>query len=193
LAATSHDHASFASRDSPARYWWLVLIRALAAILFGVLALFWPAAAILSFLLMFAAYLVIDGAFAMTAGVRAIDRHERWGFFIAEGVFDLVLAAAIVIFPGAAVFGFVWFTAIWAVATGVSMIAAAWHMERAHGRWWLVLGGVLSVIWGAFLVFLPLLGATILIWSFAAYAILFGLLLLAAAFRLWRSHGAEHA
>lgn len=193
MAAATHDFATFASRGSPARYWWLVLIRAMAAILFGVLALFWPLAAILSFLPVFAAYLVIDGAFAITAGVRAINHHERWGFFIVEGVFNLVLAAAIVIFPGAAVFGFVWFTAIWAVVTGISMIASAWHMECAHGRWWIVLGGVASVIWGVFLVFLPFLGATILIWSFAAYAILFGLLLLAAAYRLWRSQGAEHA
>lgn len=193
MAATAHHYTSFASPGSPARHWWLVLIRALAAIAFGILAMFWPEAAILSFLLVFAAYLVVDGAFAIASGVRAIDHHERWGFFIAEGVFDLVLAAAIVILPGAAVFGFVWFTAIWAAVTGIVMIAAAWGMERAHGRWWIVLGGVLSVIWGVFLVFLPFTGALILIWSFAVYAILFGLLLLVAAFRLWRSREVEHA
>lgn len=193
MAATTHAYASFASPGSPARHWWLVLIRGLAAITFGVLALFWPVAAILSFLLVFAAYLVVDGALAITSGVRAIDHHERWGFFIAEGVFDLILAAAIVIFPGAAVFGFVWFTAIWAMVTGIAMISAAWHMERAQGHFWLVLGGVFSILWGVFLVFLPFFGALILIWSFAAYAILFGLFLLAAAFHLRTSHGAEYA
>src|SRR5438270_13046245 len=72
-----------------ARNWWAVALRGVAGILFGMIALLAPVAAILSLALLFAAYLLVDGVFAIVAAVRAAQHHERWGLLLAEGVLDL--------------------------------------------------------------------------------------------------------
>jgi uncharacterized membrane protein HdeD (DUF308 family) len=165
------------------RNWWAVLLRGLAAVLFGVVAIFLPGAAIFSLMLLFAIYLVLDGIFAIVASARAIQKHERWGFLVAEGLLNLLLAALIVVVPGGALLGFVWMIAAWAVVTGALMLAGAWRL-RAPGRLWFVLGGALSILWGVLLATMPFVGALILTWWLAGYAIAFGVMLIIAAFRL---------
>jgi uncharacterized membrane protein HdeD (DUF308 family) len=82
------------------------------------------------------------------------------------------------------VIAYVLLVAAWAIVTGVLMFAAAFRLNRNHGRWWLLLGGVASVIYGVLLIAAPLLGALVLTWWFGAYALVFGVMLLILAFRL---------
>src|SRR5437660_3109675 len=49
-----------------------------------IIALLMPGAALLAFVLLFAAYMLVDGVLAIIAGVRAAQRHERWGWLVAE-------------------------------------------------------------------------------------------------------------
>jgi uncharacterized membrane protein HdeD (DUF308 family) len=53
-----------------------------------------------------------------------------------------------------------------------------------HGRWWLVLGGLLSLAYGALLVVTPLIGAIVLTWWLGAYALAFGVALVIFSFKL---------
>ena len=64
------------------------------------------------------------------------------------------------------------------------MIAAAFKLHESHGRWWLAIGGVISVIWGVLLVLSPVIGAVVLTWWLGAYAFVFGIALIVLAFRL---------
>jgi uncharacterized membrane protein HdeD (DUF308 family) len=167
-----------------AKNWWAVALRGAAAILFGIVALLVPGAAMLSLALVFAAYLLVDGVFAVVAAARAAQHHERWGLLLLEGVLNLVMGVVAACFPAAAVLAFVFVTAAWALISGVLMLAAAFHLYASHGRWWLVLGGVVSILWGALLAAAPLTGAVVLTWWLGAYAILFGILLLVLGFQL---------
>jgi len=172
-----------------ARNWWAIALRGVFGILFGLVALAVPTAVMLSLALLFAAYLLADGVLAIVASVRAAQSHERWGLLLTEGIVDLAMGILVLMFPAGAVLGFVLATAAWALVTGGLMLSAAFRLHAAHGRWWLALGGVVSLLWGVVLILAPLVGALVLTWWLGFYAIAFGVVLLVLAFRLRGQHG----
>ncbi len=173
-----------------ARNWWLVALRGLLAILFGAIAFVAPGAFVLSLVLFFSAYMLVDGAFGIVAAVRAARQHERWGFLLLEGLLDLVVGVAAFLVPAAAVWAFVLLVAAWAILSGGLMIAAAFRLHLDYGRWWLGLGGLVSVLFGIVLLINPGMSALVLTWWLGAYAVAFGVMLLILGFRL-RSRHAE--
>jgi uncharacterized membrane protein HdeD (DUF308 family) len=96
-----------------ARNWWLIALRGVVAILFGIVAFAAPQAFVLSLVFLFAAYMLVDGIFAIVGAVRAAQRHERWGFLLLEGIVDVVVGVAAVLVPAAAVWAFVLLLAAW--------------------------------------------------------------------------------
>ncbi|WP_375464891.1 HdeD family acid-resistance protein [uncultured Methylobacterium sp.] len=173
-----------------ARNWWLVALRGVLAILFGALAFVAPGAFVLSLVLFFAAYMVVDGVFAIAAALRAAQAHARWGFLLFEGVADVLVGAAAFLVPAAAVWAFVLLVAVWALATGGLMIAAAFRLHLHYGRWWLGLGGVVSILFGIALLADPGMSALVLTGWLGAYAAAFGVMMLILAFRLRGRHEA---
>jgi uncharacterized membrane protein HdeD (DUF308 family) len=171
-----------------ARNWWAVALRGLFGIVFGLVALVVPAAAMLSLALVFTAYLLADGIFATVAAVRAAKHHDRWGLLLGEGVLDLAMGVLAALFPAGAVLGFVLVTAAWALLTGSMMLGAAFQLHASNGRLWLALGSIVSLIWGVLLLLAPAAGALVLTWWLGIYAIAFGVALLVLAFRLRRYH-----
>ena len=169
-----------------ARNWWAIALRGVVAVLLGLVALVTPGAAMLSLALLSAAYLLADGVLGIIAAVRAARAHERWGLLLLEGILNLVMGVIAALFPVGAVLAFVFVTAAWALLTGGLMLGAAFRLKASHGRWWLVLGGVVSLLWGVLLVLAPLAGAVVLTWWLGAYALAFGMVLLVLAFRLRR-------
>jgi uncharacterized membrane protein HdeD (DUF308 family) len=171
-----------------ARNWWAILIRGIAALVFGIIALLLPAQALVALALLFAAYLLVDGVFAIVSAVAAATQHGRWGLLLLEGVLDIALGLLALVVPGAVVLGMVWLIAAWAVVTGGLMLAAAFRLHSTHGNWWLGLGGLVSVIWGVLLWLWPFIGAIVLTIWLGVYAIIFGIALIALAWRLRTRH-----
>jgi uncharacterized membrane protein HdeD (DUF308 family) len=167
-----------------AKNWWAVALRGVAAIVFGVIALLMPGAVLLSLALLFAVYLLVDGVLAIIAAVRAAESHDRWGLLLAEGVLDIVMGVIAVVMPAAAVLAFVLLTAAWALLSGALMLVAAFRLHASHGRWWLALGGIVSLVWGVLLVIAPMIGAVVLTWWLGGYALVFGIVLLVLGYRL---------
>lgn len=179
---------------SLARNWWAIAIRGVLGIGVGVIAFIMPAATMLALVLLFAAYMFVDGVFAIVAAVRAARQRDRWGLLVLEGLADIVAGAIALLWPGITVLAFVLLVAAWALVSGILMLAAAFHLNLDHGRWWLVLGGVASIVYGVLLLVAPLIGALVLTWWFGAYALVFGVALLVLSFRLKaRQAGRPHA
>jgi uncharacterized membrane protein HdeD (DUF308 family) len=176
--------------EALARNWWAIALRGVLAIIFGAIAFILPGATMLSLVLVFAAYAVVDGVFAITSAVRSARRHERWGLLVLEGLVDIVAGVIAFLWPGLTILTFVLLIAAWALLTGGLMTVAAFRLQQDHGRWWLVLGGMASIIYGALLIAAPLIGALVLTWWLGAYALVFGVLLLILAFRLRSMHNA---
>jgi uncharacterized membrane protein HdeD (DUF308 family) len=165
--------------------WWLFTLRGVLGILFGCIALIFPGPTILSLVLFFSAYTLVDGVAGIISAVRAIRRKEdRWGLLIFEGLLNIAVGIAAFLWPGITVVAFVWLIAAWAIVSGGLMTAAGFRLNIDHGRWWMVLGGLLSLAYGVLLIVTPLIGAIVLTWWLGTYALVFGVALVTFSFKL---------
>ncbi len=185
MASTTFNPASDARSDLLAQNWWLFTLRGVLGILFGLIALIFPGPTILSLVIFFSAYMLVDGVFGIISAVRAIRRKEdRWGLLIFEGLLNIAVGIAAFLWPGLTVIAFIWLIAAWAIVTGALMTAAGFRLNIDHGRWWMVLGGLLSLAYGVLLIITPLIGAIVLTWWLGAYALVFGVALVVFSFKL---------
>jgi uncharacterized membrane protein HdeD (DUF308 family) len=164
--------------------WWLFLLRGVVGILFGCLALIFPGPTMLSLVILFSAYMLVDGVAGIISAVRAAQRRDRWGMLVFEGLLNIAVGIGAFLWPGITVLAFVLLVAAWAIVTGALITAAGFRLNIDHGRWWLVLGGLLSVAYGALLIVTPVIGAIVLTWWLGAYAIAFGVALVIFSFKL---------
>lgn len=167
-----------------AENWWAIALRGVFAILFGIIAFAAPGATILSLVLLFSAYMLVDGVFAIVAAVRAARQHERWGLLVLEGIANIAVGIIVFLWPGLTVVAFVLWMAVWSIISGALMVGAAFQLKGDHGRGWLAFGGIASIIFGILLAIAPLIGAIVLTWWLGAYAFVFGAALIALAFQL---------
>ena len=167
-----------------ARNWWAFVIRGVLAVLFGVVALLMPGVTMLSLVLLFATYAFADGIFAIAGAVMAAKAQERWGLLVLEGIVDIAAGVTAVVWPGLTVIVFVALVAVWALLSGGLLLAVSFRVDVDHGRWWMALGAVVSILYGAMLLVAPLVGAVVLTWWIGAYALIFGVAMLVLAFRL---------
>jgi uncharacterized membrane protein HdeD (DUF308 family) len=171
-----------------ARNWWTWLIRGIVAIIFGILAFLWPGATILAIGILFGAYALVDGIFAIVAAVRAAETQQRWWPFVVEGIVG-ILIAAITFYDIRITLLALYFTiAAWAFLTGIFEIVAAVQLRKhIANEFWLILGGIASILFGILMIWFPMAGILAIIWLIAAYAIVFGVIMIAFSLRL-RSH-----
>jgi uncharacterized membrane protein HdeD (DUF308 family) len=169
-----------------AQNWWAIGLRGLFGIVFGLVALLLPGVTMLSLVLVFALYALLDGVFAIVAGFWAASRHERWGYLLLEGLVNIAVAVLAYTWPALTVVVFVTLIAVWALISGGFMLAAAFRLHGNHGRAWLLFGGSVSVLYGLLLLIAPRIGALVLTWWLGAYALMFGIALIALAIQLRR-------
>jgi uncharacterized membrane protein HdeD (DUF308 family) len=167
------------------RSWWLITLRGVLAVIFGLIALIVPAATILALVLLFSAYMIVDGVFAIYAAIRAGRRQESWGLLLVQGLASLAAGIVAFVWPDLTVLAFVLLIGAWAMVSGCIMFAAAFTTER--GRWWLALGGAVASLYGVMMIVAPLAGAVVLTWWLGAFALVFGVSLIVLSWRL-RSH-----
>jgi uncharacterized membrane protein HdeD (DUF308 family) len=170
------------------RHWWAVALRGVAAVLFGLMALIWPGITLMVLVALFGAYVLVDGVMAVATAIgRGPGVPRAW--LMVEGIADIVIGVLTFAWPGITTIVLLWLIAAWAVSTGVIEIVNAARLRRElHGEWLLALGGVLSVLFGIALVVWPVLGALGLVMLIGAYAVVFGVALIALATRLRRAN-----
>lgn len=168
-----------------ARTWWAVVIRGVAAILFGIIALLLPGSALLALVLLFGAYALVDGIFALLGAVRAIESNQRFGALLFQGIVGVIVGILTFVRPGITGLVLLYLIAFWAIITGVFEIIEAVEMRRViRNEWLLILGGALSVIFGVVIFFAPVTGALAVVVIIGIYAIIFGALLVGLGLRL---------
>ena len=169
-----------------ARHWWVIALRGLAAVLFGVLAFVWPGMTLAVLVLLFGAYALVDGILAIVVAVRGGTDHRL--FMGLEGVVGVLAGLVAFVFPGVTALALLYIIAFWAAVTGVLEVVAAVRLRRAiTNEWGLIIGGILSVLFGIVLIVSPGAGALAVVFLIGAYAVLFGVTLLMLSWRL-RSH-----
>jgi len=169
------------------RSWWLLLLRGLAAITFGVLTWLQPGISLAALVLLFGAYALADGIFAVWTAITGRGDHEYWWVLLLGGLVGIGIGLLTFAAPGITALALLFYIAIWAITTGVLEIVAAIRLRKEiKNEWWLILAGLASVVFGALLVTQPGLGALGLLWLIASYAVVFGVMLLLLAFKARR-------
>ena len=167
-----------------AKNWWLLLLRGIAAILFGVLALAWPGLTLLTLILFYGAFALTDGVIAIIAAITGNAPAGRWWLAIV-GILGVAVGALTFMLPGMTALILLYTMAGWAVAIGVLQIIGAIRLRKEiDNEWILILSGVISVLFGLGVMLRPGAGALALVWLIGAYAIIAGVLYIGLAFRL---------
>ena len=170
-----------------AKNWWAVALRGVVAILFGISAFAVPYVAMLSLVVVFAAFSFVDGVFGIVMSVRGARKGERWVWLLVSSILGVVAGVVALLWPGITVLAFVMLVAAWALVSGTFMLISAFRLKIDHGRVWLVIGGIASVVLGILLVISPFIGALVLTFWIGAHALVLGVTLLVLAYKL-RSH-----
>ncbi|MEA2763830.1 MAG: hypothetical protein QOK07_234 [Gemmatimonadaceae bacterium] len=165
--------------------WWALGLRALAAILLGVIALALPGPTLAAIVIVFGIYAITDGVLATIAAIRGIRRKERWGAMLFEGIIGIVAGVVALVWPGIGALALTYLVAGWALATGAFEIAAAIRLRKIMtGEWLLMIAGILSIVLAVLVAAFPGVGALTLVWWLGAYALAYGVISLVLALRV---------
>ena len=167
------------------RNWWVLLLRGIVAILFGILAFRAPGMTLAALVVLFGVYALVDGVFSLFGAIAGWGHHESRWLLLLEGLIGLGAAFVTLRAPALTAVALMFFMAAWALATGMLKIIGAIRLRREiSGEFWLALSGIASVIF-AFLVMLrPVAGALAMIWVIGWYALFMGVTLIILSFKL---------
>jgi len=167
-----------------AKNWWMLLLRGIAAIIFGVLAFAWPGMTLLTLIMFYGAFALVDGVLAIIAAIAGGAPAPRWWLAVV-GLLGIATGVLMFTMPGLTALVLLYFIAGWAIATGAFQIVGAIRLRKEiDDEWYLILGGVVSVLFGVGVMMAPGAGALALLWVIGTYAVIMGAILVALAFRL---------
>lgn len=167
-----------------AKNWWMLLLRGIAAIIFGVLAFVWPGMTLLTLIMFYGAFALVDGVLAIVAAITGGAPAPRWWLAVI-GLLGIATGLLMFMMPGLTALVLLYFIAGWAIATGAFQIVGAIRLRKEiDDEWYLILGGVVSVLFGVGVMIAPGAGALALLWVIGTYAVIMGAILVALAFRL---------
>jgi uncharacterized membrane protein HdeD (DUF308 family) len=156
------------------KHWWTLILRGLIAIAFGLAAFTWPGLTAGVLVLLFGFYALADGIFCLLSAFGR-GREDRW-LLVLEGVVGLWAGVVTLRSPAITAVVLVFLISIWAMATGILRIAAAFRLRKdIPGEFWLALSGVLGVLFALLLMFRPAIGALSLVWIIGAFALAIGI------------------
>lgn len=165
-------------------YWWSLLIRGIAAIIFGILALVWPGLTLYVLVTLFGAYALIDGIVAIYVALQERSSAANWWVLLIEGIAGVLFGIATFFWPAITALALLYLVAFWAIVTGVMEVWAAFALRRTlTHEWTLAVAGILSLLFGIVLLVAPGRGLLALLWLVGIYAIVFGVLFLVRAFQ----------
>lgn len=164
------------------RGWWQLLLRGIAAILFGILTWTRPAISLAALILLFGAYAIIDGTLISWTAVSGRGKDNHWGMMLLAGIISVAAGIIAFVNPGFTALTLLIWIAIWAIARGILEVVVAVRLRREiEGEWLLTLAGAASVLFGILLLTRPAAGVLAVLWLIAAYAVTIGVLLVALA------------
>jgi uncharacterized membrane protein HdeD (DUF308 family) len=167
------------------RTWWMLLLRGLFAIAFGVLTWVLPGVSLAALVLLFGAYVMADGILGVWSAVAGRKEHEHWWVMLIAGLLGIAIGLLTFLAPAVTALVLLFYIAIWAIATGVLQIVIAIRLRKEiRGEWMLVLGGLASLLFGVLLIAQPGAGALGVLWLIATYAVVFGVLLVLLALKV---------
>lgn len=165
--------------------WWMLLIRGIFAVLFGILATTWPGLTLATLIIFFGAFALVHGLMAVIGSIVARKEADDWWLVLFEGIVGIIIGIMTFTWPTLTGLVLAYFIAAWALINGILRIYGAIKLRKAiEGEWLLIISGIIGVIFGIFVFARPLAGALAITWIIGVYAIIFGLLGIILSFRI---------
>ncbi len=173
-----------------AENWWAFVLRGIFAILFGIGAVSFPNLTVVVLVVLFGFYCLVDG---FTSLVLAFEAESK-GWYVLGGLVSLAAGVIAFMRPGLTAIAVLIVIGLWAIVRGVIEIVTAIQIRKeVAGEWMLAAAGIISVLFGLFVVARPGQGALAVIWLIALFALIFGFLEIGAGFKLRRLRKAGEA
>ncbi len=165
--------------------WWKFVVRGVCAILFGVLAFAWPGITLLTLVILFGVFVLIEGIFSIIIAISIRKTLEDWWVLLLKGLAGVGIGFITYFAPGVTAVALILYIAVWSLVTGVLELVVAIRLRKVvQGEFWLVLSGIASIVFSFLLLARPGVGALSILWIIAIYAIIFGILLVALGLKL---------
>jgi len=172
------------------QYWWVVLLRGLVAILFGIAASAWPGLTLGTLVIFFGAYALVDGFFNVFQAFGGRKENEYWWVLLLEGLLSIAIGVITMQAPAITALVLALYIGFWAMATGVLRIVLAVRLRNEiSGEWWMALSGLVGIVFGVFMVARPGAGALALLWAVSIWAMIGGFLLVLLSFKVKAAGG----
>lgn len=173
-------------RASLAKNWWSFIGRGVVAILFGLAAIGWPQITVRVLLTLFAIFVLVDGVMAIGAAFQALRERRRWWTYALEGVVGIIVGILVFAIPELTARALLFFIAIWAIIVGILKIGTAIELrQQIQGEWTLATSGIITILFGAFILAFPAEGALAFVILIGITAIVVGSLWISLGVSLW--------
>lgn len=171
-----------------ARLWWTYVLRGALAILFGVIVILFPGIGLLAVIALFAAWAVVDGISSLIGAIGSRGQKDWW-VGILLGLVGLAAGIGALLWPGITAIALLYVVAAWAIVSGVLQIWLAIRLrEKISGELWMGIAGVVSILFGLYLVIFPGTGLLSVLLLAGLFAIAIGVAMVLLGFRLRRIH-----
>lgn len=169
------------------RNWWLVALRGVFAVAFGLAAILWPGIAFATLVLLFGAFAFASGVFVTLTALALRAQKQNPGPILLQGLFGIAIGVIALFWPFLTAGAVILLIAAWALVSGLIEVAAALRLRREiEDEWMLILSGALSILLGLLFGFFPEVGIWAITWAIGIYAVIIGVALIHLALRLRR-------
>jgi uncharacterized membrane protein HdeD (DUF308 family) len=166
-----------------AQNWGMFVLRGILALALGVLAFAAPAPTLAALIFVFAAYAIVDGILAIALGASA-PGGPSWLLVIA-GIVGIAIGVYTAFSPQVTAVALVLLIGSFAIVRGVAEVGTAiWLRNLIESAWLYVLSGIVSIVFGAFLIVAPGDGAFAVLFVIGFYALFAGVMYVAVGLRL---------
>jgi uncharacterized membrane protein HdeD (DUF308 family) len=161
-------------------------LRGLAALLFGLGTLVWPSITVTALVLIFGAFVLVDGVSILAAALAGDRKRRRQeSLLVLHGVASVVVGIVALAWTGITALALLYVIATWAILIGAFEVAAAVRLRRVlTDEWTIALAGGLAIVFGVLLVLFPGSGALAITWLIGWFAMFSGVVHLTFAWRL---------
>jgi uncharacterized membrane protein HdeD (DUF308 family) len=174
---------SGAALENVASHWWSFALRALLAVIIGILFLVTPGRSLAALVIVFGVWAFVDGLVEL---ISAIALKQSWQLALA-GIVGIAIGVLTFIRPGLTALALYAAVAVWTICRGILEIGVGIELRRTiQNESWMILDGILSIAIGVMLIVLPAAGVLTLAWLIGIYALVVGGFLFSLALRLRR-------